>query len=167
MHRLVKYFVSNHLLIGNRMNQQQVATMFEKTGQALYFCTLVQNPRSHIHSAAMLSAVGLARKMRQRLARTIWLCLLRLVLHTLRSPGWDSRTRWYDEIHRIKTPGYYDLSRETTSSTSAIDVGEADYETMSGGRQSAIAPGEGWKAVVNQCGDGEFLAPWSVTNVFN
>lgn len=73
--RLVKYFVSNHLLLGNWMNQQ-VATMFKKTGQAPYSCTLVQDLRSHIHSAAMLSAIGLARKMRQLSAQIIWLFLL-------------------------------------------------------------------------------------------
>ena len=63
-------------------------------------------------------------------------------------------------------PGYHDSSRETTAGTSAIDIGEADYETISWW-SSVLAPGEGWRAVVKQCGDGEFLAPWSMANACN
>ena len=67
---------------------------------------------------------------------------------------------------RSKAPGYHDPSCETKFSASAIDIGEADHDTISWW-SSILAPGEGWKAVVKQRDDGEFLAPWSVTNVYN
>ena len=73
-HRRVKYSVFNHLLLGNWVNQQ-VAIMLEKTEQVSDFYSLVQNLRSHIHSTAILSPIGLARKMRRRV-RIIWLFLL-------------------------------------------------------------------------------------------
>lgn len=65
-----------------------------------------------------------------------------------------------------KAPGYHDPSRETTVSISAIDIGEADHDTISWW-SSILAPGEGWRAVAKQRGDGGFLASWSVTNVCN
>lgn len=58
------------------------------------------------------------------------------------------------------------IGTETTVSANAIDIGEADHDTISWW-SSILAPGEGWRAVAKQRGDGEFLAPWSVTNVCN
>ncbi|PWY88831.1 hypothetical protein BO94DRAFT_556220 [Aspergillus sclerotioniger CBS 115572] len=53
--------------------------------------------------------------------------------------------------------------RQTTqyTPTHMIDIGEADDDTISWW-SSILAPGDGWKAIMKECDDGEFLAPWSV-----
>ncbi|KAE8356902.1 hypothetical protein BDV28DRAFT_126392 [Aspergillus coremiiformis] len=48
------------------------------------------------------------------------------------------------------------------NATHSVDIGEADNDTISWW-SSVLAPGEGWKAVIKECDEGEFLAPWSVT----
>lgn len=70
--------------------------------------------------------------------------------------GQDGTMRYTES----KAPGYHDPSRETTAGAIAIDIGEADHDMISWW-SSVLAPGEGWRAVVKQHGDGEFLAPWS------
>ncbi|OOF95548.1 hypothetical protein ASPCADRAFT_13467, partial [Aspergillus carbonarius ITEM 5010] len=59
-----------------------------------------------------------------------------------------------------KATVYHQSANET--GTHAIDIGEADDDTISWW-SSILAPGEGWKAVVKQCDNGEYLAPWSIT----
>ena len=68
---------------------------------------------------------------------TLWWCYI-LSASLVEIQGQDGTMRHTES----KAPGYYDLSRETTSSTSAIDIGEADYETMSWW-SSILAPGGG------------------------
>lgn len=52
----------------------------------------------------------------------------------------------------------------TSARGDSIYIGDADEESISWW-SAILAPGEGWKAVIKQCDEGEFLAPWSLACV--
>ncbi|PYI04795.1 hypothetical protein BO78DRAFT_449182 [Aspergillus sclerotiicarbonarius CBS 121057] len=59
-----------------------------------------------------------------------------------------------------KAAVYHQATHETA--THVVNIGEADDDTSSWWL-SILAPGNGWKGIVKQSDNGEFLAPWSVT----
>lgn len=60
-----------------------------------------------------------------------------------------------------KATGHHEERHDTE--TDLIDIGEADGDTVSWW-SAILASGEGWRAIIKKCGDGEFLAPWSLTS---
>lgn len=72
--------------------------------------------------------------------------------------GEDGAAMTYTES---KTTGNHDTGHD--AGTDEIDIGEADGDAVSWW-SAVLAPGEGWRAIIKRCDDGEFLAPWSLTS---
>ncbi|RAK95880.1 uncharacterized protein BO80DRAFT_449746 [Aspergillus ibericus CBS 121593] len=64
------------------------------------------------------------------------------------------------EYTTSKAAVYDQAAHETAKHV--IDIGEADDDTISWWL-AILAPSNGWKGIVKQCDDGDFLAPWSIT----
>jgi hypothetical protein len=61
-----------------------------------------------------------------------------------------------------KATGYHQETEYGRAPAVTIDIGEVD-EDLARWWAAILALGEGWKAIVARCDDGEYLAPWSIS----